>query len=280
MNKSSPNSEDVLQANIALHTSMAKVYNEREPHFRPENRKRVREVLEAIQRETQGQRLLDLGCGTGFIIDLAKDIFGEIHGVDITAAMLAEIDTSGGNINLHNRRCEDLPFPDNHFDVATAYSFIDHTPNYRDILSEACRVLRPGAVMYLDLIPNRAFWAAVAGIDTHDDEPISPHVQKEINAVLHQHGEVEQEFNLPDGTFALAEPSKSDVKGMDGGEFRKSALELGFRSAEVIPQWYVGQGPVVHEWGDEEAELVNRYLRETLPMSLMMFKYLRIFLRK
>lgn len=149
---------EVVKANVAVHTLMADSYNTNEPHFRPENQAKVRRNIEQVKQTTNGNRLLDIGCGTGFIINLAKDLFAEIHGVDITQAMLSKIDTSVGNITLHNTIAEKLPFEDGYFDVVTAYSFIHHLEDYRPVLSEVKRVLKPEGIFYIDLEPNKLFW--------------------------------------------------------------------------------------------------------------------------
>ena len=136
---------DVIEANIHVHTSLAEVYNKDEPHFRPENKAKVSSRLEALKQRVEGERLLDLGCGTGFIIDLARPFFSTIRGVDITPAMLEQVDTEGHDIELHNGQVEDVPFEDNSFDALTAYSFLDHLEDQRAMLVEAKRVMKDGA---------------------------------------------------------------------------------------------------------------------------------------
>ena len=83
---------EVLQANIAVHSKLASVYRTTEPHFRAENVAVVDACLGAVVAATNAQRLLDLGCGTGFMIDVAKKHVREIVGVDVTRAMLDEIE--------------------------------------------------------------------------------------------------------------------------------------------------------------------------------------------
>jgi ubiquinone/menaquinone biosynthesis C-methylase UbiE len=273
--------EDVIRANIAVHSAMASTYEEREPHFRPENRARVRAILARLAGEVGGGRLLDLGCGTGFMIRLAVGLFREIHGVDVTPAMLARVDTRGADIRLHEGRCESLPFEDGYFDCATAYSFLDHASDWREILREAHRVLRPGGKLYADLLPNRDFFALLATV--RPDDPAlagSPHVRREATMLATQHQQVEREYGIDASDFLRAEPWKTGTRGIDAREIGQVAAELGFPRAEIEPHWFLGQGSVFHEQGEAAAALVAGHLRTLLPMSAGLFKYLRIVLTR
>ncbi len=161
-------SSTVVEANIQVHSRMAGTYNELEPHFRPENQAKVRRVLETLRARCGGGTLLDLGCGTGFIINLARDLFDQIHGVDVTQAMLDRVDRSSGNVTLHRAPAEHVPFPDGTFDMVSAYSFIHHTEDYWAVLAEARRVLKPGGICYVDLEPNKTFWDRVSALRAGD----------------------------------------------------------------------------------------------------------------
>ncbi len=267
--------EQAIRANIVVHTKMSESYNENEPHFRPENKAIVRSILEDLAHRTQGGRLVDLGCGTGFIIDLARDLFQEIDGVDITPAMLAKVDATQGTVTLHESQCESLPFADESFDVATAYSFLDHVSDYRLVFVEAARVLRPGGYFYADLIPNRAFWGAISDIERRYETIKSPYVHREIQANLHQHEQIDQHYDLEPGTFLAAEPWKTLTGGLDLEEVRDVALASGFSDVVATPHWFLAQGPVMHRQSFEDAETIDRYLTTILPMSLHLYKYLR-----
>ena len=52
------NRNNIIDANIAVHTAAADRYKE-EPHYRPENRARVRDMLASIQKATNGSKLWD-----------------------------------------------------------------------------------------------------------------------------------------------------------------------------------------------------------------------------
>src|SRR5262245_13313333 len=115
--------QQVLEANITVHSRLAADYSSCEPHFRPENVAQVTRKLRKVADAAGRGRMLDLGCGTGFMINIGRAIFDEIHGVDATQAMLDRVERSGpARIELF---CADTgrfaPAPGS-FDVVTAYS--------------------------------------------------------------------------------------------------------------------------------------------------------------
>ncbi|MET0891946.1 MAG: class I SAM-dependent methyltransferase [Pseudoxanthomonas sp.] len=280
MTTNSPDS--IVDANVVVHSAMAATYNEREPHFRPENQAKVRQVLQQVAQDTGGGRLIDFGCGTGFIINLAKDLFREIDGVDITQAMLDRVDLSSGNIRLHNQRCENVPFEAGTFDAATAYSFLDHLADYSLVLREAHRVLRPGGKMYIDLLPNKAFWDEINVVGERDgiDGVEAPIVNREVTMLISQHEMVERDYNIDGQTFLAAEPWKTATRGISSREFTRIAQDIGFAKVDLTFQWYLGQGNVLHGQGESDAKIVEDYLRSVLPVSESLFKYLRVVLTR
>ena len=92
-----------IRANIEVHSAMAEQYNKVEPHYRSESVNRVKSIIEQIIPLIKSENALDLGCGTGFMINILKKHFINITGVDVTQAMLDKIDLSGdSNISLWN----------------------------------------------------------------------------------------------------------------------------------------------------------------------------------
>jgi ubiquinone/menaquinone biosynthesis C-methylase UbiE len=102
----------------------------------------------------QVRRILDLGCGIGQMAVGLKEKHpqAEVWGVDVAAPMLRyghmrAID-QGVEVNFAQRLAENTKFPDNHFDVVTAYILHHELPAEisRQVIAEAFRVLRPGGV--------------------------------------------------------------------------------------------------------------------------------------
>jgi ubiquinone/menaquinone biosynthesis C-methylase UbiE len=252
---------------------MADRYDAEEPHFRPENQEKVRKRLEQLRARVPGGRLLDVGCGTGFIIHLALGVFDEIHGVDITPAMMARVRTGEGNITLHRAPAERIPLPDASFDAASAYSFMDHVADEGAVLREVARVLKPGGVFYVDLVPNRLFWTAVSGLDRARSHEFSDIVARELAMVRDNDKKVEQQFGIAAETFRDAEPGKKQG-GIDPAAFKTVALASGFSGCEITFDWFLGQGAVMHGQSFADADVIDAYLRRAAPLTGHLYKYL------
>jgi len=272
--------KEIIAANIEVHTKMVDSYNS-EPHFRPENQEKVRKRIKELQSKIKAKNLLDVGCGTGFILNIAKDLFEELHGIDATQAMLDKVDLSSGNIKVHNGLAQELPFSDNSFDMASSYAFLHHLENYFDVLKEVYRVLKNGGIYYIDLDPNKDFWTAMETLEqTENNSNYSQIIQKEINSVLHTDKEVMEEFGIEPDIFNKAEYTKSILGGIDPQELCKIAKEIGYTNATFEYDWFLGQGTIMHENSFEEADKIDNYLKMTLPLSKHLFKYIKIVLEK
>lgn len=257
-----------------MHSQLADRYNETEPHFRPENQAKVRRRLEAIAASAPSRsRMLDLGCGTGFLLHLAHDLFESLDGVDATRSMLDRVDLSSGNITLHQGIVEDLPFEDETFDAVTAYSFLDHLTDHNPVLHEASRVLRRGGRLYVDLIPNRAFWNGIYSASDRQDRPFDPIVEREINELVNHEQKLQDQFGIDPIDWQFAEPAKSGGKGFDADELHAQTDAAGF-DAEIRFEWYLGEAVVMHGNSMAAAELIDNHLRRLIPVSAHLFKYL------
>ncbi|MCB0356414.1 MAG: class I SAM-dependent methyltransferase [Bdellovibrionales bacterium] len=274
------NRDEVIKANIQVHTKLSTVYNETEPHFYPENQQLVRKIIENLQQTTQGKKMLDIGCGTGFILNLSHDLFDEIHGIDATKAMLDKVNTRNNKIKLHEGIAEELPFANNSFDVVTGYSFLHHLFDVQPVIAETFRVLKEGGKAYFDLEPNKDFWLEIKKIESNQTQNYSPLMNKEIASVQSTADRIEQEHGIDKETFHKAEFIKDFKDGIDPKEFISMAKQIGFSDVQWEYYWYPGQGQVIREKSPEMAREFDVLLKSLLPNSKYVYKYLRFYLTK
>ena len=100
-----------------------------------------------------GEQALDVCCGTGDIaIALADGKAGlRVTGLDFSPAMLAVAKEKGeGRPDLHwvQGDAMQLPFPDGTFGAVCISFGLRNTPDYRRVLREMKRVVRPGGKVY------------------------------------------------------------------------------------------------------------------------------------
>jgi ubiquinone/menaquinone biosynthesis C-methylase UbiE len=104
----------------------------------------------------ENDTILDLACGTGFGSDiLAKFVKGEVVGGDIAQEAIVECSSNFKRPNLKFQVLDgtNLVYKDGHFDKIISFETIEHTTQYRKMLAEFYRVLKPGGVAFIST-PN------------------------------------------------------------------------------------------------------------------------------
>lgn len=117
---------------------------------------RQEEIASLLASFPRRERLLDVGCGTGNILRLARPLFRSCVGVDLSRPLLAELRHRTG-LDLASAEAFRLPFRDGAFDAVTMYALVHHLLDPMPAFREAHRVLRPGGTIYLDHDPNYYF---------------------------------------------------------------------------------------------------------------------------
>ena len=273
---------EVIKANITVHSKLASLYAKTEPHFRPENIAVVEAALKALVAETSAKRLLDLGCGTGFMINLAKHHVGRVVGVDVTRAMLDQVDTTGpAKIELHEHDTGSFPAEPGSFDLVTAYSFLHHLYDIAPTCATAAKALRKGGKFYADLDPNFYFWDAIKELEGKPGkEGYDPIVSREIDAVAHKDDQMNEEYGIPNAVFNDAEYGKDVAGGFKEDVVRETLLKVGFTDVKFTYYWYLGQATVVNDPARTREErlanasLVDSVLQSVMPLSRHLYKYI------
>ena len=270
--------QKAIAANIEVHSRLAAGYNQNEPHFRPESIARVNNIVAQLARDVSATRALDLGCGTGFMINILKQHVNHITGVDVTPAMLERVDKSGkATIELITSDTGTVMLPANSYDLATAYTFLDHLYDMQPTFATAYRALKPGGKFYADLSPNYFFWQAMKQLDR--TRSYSPEITRELNAVLSKDEEIEQQFGIDRQVFQHAEHQKHIKGGLNEDTLRGELTQAGFRDVEFVYHWYVGQAFIVNNSKQDraknlaEADMMHQALVNMLPLSRHLFKY-------
>ena len=102
----------------------------------------------------RGERLLDLGCGSGALTGRLGRWSLELTGVDISIKNIIEASGRISPAQFIAGDIERIPFQNNTFDIIFYSGVLHHFPNMKEIIQEGIRVLKPGG-RFFSYDPNQ-----------------------------------------------------------------------------------------------------------------------------
>ncbi|MGH7341160.1 MAG: class I SAM-dependent methyltransferase [Candidatus Rokuibacteriota bacterium] len=130
---------------------------------------------DCVRHWMPGGRVLEVGCGTGQILQRVRRFAPAAVGVDLSHGMLEH--ARGRGLPVAQASALELPFPAQRFDLVYSFKVLPHIPNLGGALREIERVLVPGGVALLEFYnPNSLrgawkklrWWKARVGTGSHD----------------------------------------------------------------------------------------------------------------
>jgi ubiquinone/menaquinone biosynthesis C-methylase UbiE len=131
----------------------------------------------------KGDRVLDVGCGTGSLAwtIVKTTAAGKIVGIDPSAGFLdyARSHYSDSRLTFEVGDAQRLPFPDAAFDRCLSLLIMRHVPDASKATSEMRRVTRPGGVLGTAMWDssgghqlNQCLWDAAAALNWQEKLPV------------------------------------------------------------------------------------------------------------
>ena len=117
------------------------------------------EHLRSLFPDRQGTRSLECGCGSaGVSLHFSKRGYDAVM-LDYAPSALGVAKRNFAAEGARGRFvCADVggnPFRDGSFDVVMSFGLIEHFVDVRPVIREMVRVLRPGGMLFLDIVPKR-----------------------------------------------------------------------------------------------------------------------------
>ena len=103
-------------------------------------------------------KLLEIGCGSGDFLTLAKETGFDVTGIEISRHA---VDTANRQLGDEHVRCGTLEtvLPGEQFDYCTLFDTIEHTRNPLRLLRKIHETLKPGGILFLST-PSLDSWSA------------------------------------------------------------------------------------------------------------------------
>ena len=115
----------------------------------------MEEILQYI--DPKG-KLLDIGCGWGAFLDLAREKGFDVMGIEITRKT-ADFAVKQLDLEVYNVPFSELDFQDDSFSAVTMIHTLEHLPNAKKNIEKTFRILREGG-LFAGVVPNIESYAS------------------------------------------------------------------------------------------------------------------------
>jgi SAM-dependent methyltransferase len=119
--------------------------------------KRYEEILNGFRSYKKLNRVIDVGCGNGHLLAVAKKLGWEVFGTEFTDQAVQLCEEKG--IQMHKGVLDIKNYKPNSFDCLFFVEVIEHINNPLEELAKFHTLLRPGGVLYITT-PNFISYAS------------------------------------------------------------------------------------------------------------------------
>ena len=125
--------------------------------------RQLTEIVSRFASFRQTNRLLDIGCGSGLLLEAARDAGWEVTGVEISRPAVEHIRKRG--FSVFSGELVEADYPAGSFDVVVASELLEHVPDPRSMIAEAARILRDGGLFWATTPHGQGASARVLGTE-------------------------------------------------------------------------------------------------------------------
>jgi len=133
--------------------SIAEYYRDYE-HNDPGNKYTMREILRLIPES--GCKILDVGCGTAEKSKYFRKRGNQVIGIDISSSQIERARKVLDTVLISNIK-DGISFKNNKFDIVYSSMVLEHIFNFKNVLTEIYRVLKPDGRVIIE-VPNVHYW--------------------------------------------------------------------------------------------------------------------------
>lgn len=112
-----------------------------------------RSIISKIKKYEIKGKALDIGCAFGFLLKRIDKYFTELYGIDISGYVLkrAIVEAPSAKIEKIDIENDELPYPDEYFDLITALDVLEHTKSPEKNLNKIVAKVRKRGYLIITL---------------------------------------------------------------------------------------------------------------------------------
>ena len=119
----------------------------RNDYLSPITIKRYNELLDTFEKFRKTNKILDVGCGIGYFLEVAKERGWEVYGTEFTDEAIQICSSKG--INMQKGILSTRNYQSEEYDIITSFEVIEHINNPIEELTNFHALLRKGGLVYV-----------------------------------------------------------------------------------------------------------------------------------
>lgn len=153
---------------------------------------------ETVARYGRHKDVLEVGCGTGLILERIRHFAAHAEGIDLSPGMLEKARARG--LTVREGSATALPYEDESFDVTCSFKVLAHVPEIEKALAEMARVTRPSGYVIAEFYNPRSLRGLLRNLGP------ARKIGRE-----HKESDVLTRFDPPERARALAPPGTTFI---------------------------------------------------------------------
>ena len=117
----------------------------------------AQDALHRVSRDVPNAKILDFGCGWGFFLEVAKSNGWSCYGLEPLPGHSAYARSKFG-LEILTGTLKDDSFPENHFDVITAFQVFEHLPDPAAVIRQLWKIQKADGLILIE-VPNIDTWS-------------------------------------------------------------------------------------------------------------------------
>ena len=142
-----PPEKDIIEGNQSIYTA-----KQREPIYK----KRAKELTNRYNRflseienlqVVSEKKILDVGCGMGFFLSVAKENGYDTYGVELSQEMVEYARTQLALTNIYSGTLGTIQLPEKYFDIITLWDVLEHISDPQSFLKDVSEFLKDEGIL-------------------------------------------------------------------------------------------------------------------------------------
>lgn len=124
-----------------------KVYSYENERYSPITKQRYLTLMEEFEAYRKTNKILDIGCGSGYFLEVARSKAWEVYGTEYSEKAMELLQKK--NITAHKGNLDAINYKDISFDIITSFEVLEHLAFPSEETIHAHHLLREGGLHYI-----------------------------------------------------------------------------------------------------------------------------------